>query len=168
MLGYDGNNPGRQLIGSSEFNTLFDVIGQNERRHAWAQAVMAIAHVGLVLDKVGGAKHLSDVVIITSDAGKQGIGAYGLRGSFSKEPDHYRMVVSAWSTLSQLPEERQIEVGKLEEFDIRGYPERPFENRQQNRRNHRGQQPADKAAEGIECQDRKPGLIGSQEVERQR
>src|SRR5262249_32906005 len=121
-----------------------------------------------VLDKVGGANHLSDVVIITSDAGKQGIGAYGLRGSFSKEPDHYRMVVSAWSTLSQLPEERQIEVGKLEEFDIRGYPERPFENRQQNRRNHRGQQPADKAAEGIECQDRKPGLIGSQEVERQR
>src|SRR5215471_1625276 len=167
MLRYDRDNPGRQFIGPGKLYALLDVVGKHQGRHEWTQSVMAIAHVGLVLDEVGGANHLSYVVIITSYAGEQGVGSYGLSGSFGEEPHHNRMMIGAGGALSQLPEQRQIEVRELEEFDVSRYAERPFENGQQNRRNHGGQQTADKPAEGIKDQHGERGLVGSQEVEGQ-
>ena len=79
----------------------------------------------LVFDEVQGFLHLADVMVIGAHLGQKGVGVDGLGRGLHHVADDHAVVIGAGSLNHQLPQEGLIQIGELEQLDVRRETERP-------------------------------------------
>src|SRR2546426_12373299 len=135
---------------ASDVNTLLHVVSQHDRRHLRRKLIMPIVHVRLILDEVTGPNCLAYVVLIAADASELRVCSDRFPPRLSQQTYHDRMMISSRRAFSQLLEQRQVQVRKLEQLYAGGNFKQPLEQWKQYGSCHRRQHAANITAKRIE------------------
>ena len=106
---------------------------------AGASAVVPVLAL-LVLAEVERVPALSDVVVVRARARQQRVGADGLRRVLHQRPDDDGVVVGARRLDDELLERRVVQVGQLQQLDVRGVAEHGLDERRERHHHHRHRQ----------------------------
>src|SRR3989304_1929920 len=105
-----------------------DVIGHELRAGGGGQLVVGVLALHLVLDIVGGLRHLADVVEVAADADQQGIGPHQVGRPLRQVADDNAVVKRPRRLLLQPPQQGGGHLGQLEELRSGGDAEHQAED----------------------------------------
>ena len=120
-----------ELVLLSDGGTIDDVVDDDPSGLVGLEAVVGVGSAALVLDEELRLERLADVVEVAGNAGAQGMGTDGLRSSLRQRGDGHGVVIGARRAQHELAEERVVEVGKLQQLEVRHEAEQ-LEDRDQS------------------------------------
>ena len=127
----------RQVVADGQLDAVRHVLPDDRGRDARVLLVVGIAAVSLVLREIRGVGGLADVVEERAGAREERVGADRVARVLGELGDDEGMVVGARGLELHPPQERVVEVGELEERDVRRALEERLEDRQEARRPRR-------------------------------
>ena len=130
MMLLDGIDDGlTQLIFPGHLHTIFDMRNQNQARHGWGELVMPVDTIFLVFNKIEGFFDLADIMVISTHFCQQRIGSNFRCGRLHHGSHHHGMMIGAGCLNHEPFQNRPVQVGQLQQSDIRGVPKSHFNQR---------------------------------------